>query len=344
MHVRKIKLKSGMAHQVIYWENKKKRYKYFGPKISENHVNAWVKNKDKELAYQRAGMEKFYEHEKYSKLTIEEFIEWYKNEKRGLVKKSTIERNILALKNLMKLIGEEFDFQKIKIEDIKNFIKHKLEKNYLRSGINREIGELRVVFNFAVANKIIPQSPLDGIKLLNIPKKAQQVLTEKEISCYEKTLDSETMKIAFKIIRYTGCRRRSIARGYDWEDILKWEDIDLDNGIMKIIQKGGHELIIPIHRELLAFLRMKYHGQSGPVINVHADTISAEFSKAFKKAGIKKDVRPVHVLRHSAATKLLEAGVDIKLISRILGHTKITTTENYTHPSINALRKPVNKL
>ena len=75
-----------------------------------------------------------------------------------------------------------------------------------------------------------------------------------------------------------------------------------------------------------------------------ADTISHRFSIAFKKAGIKKDVRPVHVLRHSAATKLIETGAGITLVSKILGHTKITTTQIYTHPSMEVLRKEIDKL
>ena len=83
---------------------------------------------------------------------------------------------------------------------------------------------------------------------------------------------------------------------------------------------------------------------TGRVIPCHATTLSREFNKAFIRAGIQKDIRPSHGLRHYGATKLIEAGVSIKLVSEILGHTQVSTTERYTHPDVDSLRDGIEYL
>jgi integrase/recombinase XerD len=59
--------------------------------------------------------------------------------------------------------------------------------------------------------------------------------------------------------------------------------------------------------------------------------------KAARNAGIVRRITP-HMLRHSAATQLIESGVDIRYVQRLLGHSSLSTTEIYTHVSDSALR------
>ena len=66
----------------------------------------------------------------------------------------------------------------------------------------------------------------------------------------------------------------------------------------------------------------------------------SRLAKAAREAGLSARVTP-HMLRHTAATQLIERGVDIRYIQRLLGHASLTTTEIYTHVSDRALKRVV---
>ena len=66
----------------------------------------------------------------------------------------------------------------------------------------------------------------------------------------------------------------------------------------------------------------------------------SRLAKAASDASLRVKVTP-HMLRHTAATQLIEAGVDIRYIQRLLGHASLATTEIYTHVSDRALRRVV---
>lgn len=344
MNVRKIKLKSGTAHQVTYCVKGKRRYQYFGPLIPERIVKAWVAEKSREIAYHKAGLSDMYGSVKNAGILLTDFIAFLRDKRRGYIKQSTIIRNEIVLKSLHAVTGD-IPLVDIAADHIDLFVKSRLDAGFQRSGINRYLSQLRTVLRIAAKEKMISNVP--DIKFLSVPKRETQVLSDEELAQYEAELKNDVLVRAFRIIRYTGCRRRSLARGYDWTDVLQWDDIDFDGGLIKIIQKGSHEIIIPIHRELFAFLKMEHKrlgSPSGPVIPIHSDTISHEFCKAFKRAGIKKEIRAVHGLRHSAATKLFEAGASIDLIAKILGHTDTETTRLYIHTSPEHLRPTIETL
>ena len=130
---------------------------------------------------------------------------------------------------------------------------------------------------------------------------------------------------------------------------LRWNDIDFDNAVIKVRQKGGRENIKPMSRWLVkelkalrkaatteyVFQSLRAQGQAKPF-----NTIRKGLARAVEAAGITKRVYP-HLIRHSIATHLLGGGTDLRTIQHLLGHTSVETTQWYTHVQTEHTRKAI---
>lgn len=131
------------------------------------------------------------------------------------------------------------------------------------------------------------------------------------------------------------------------------DDIDLHSRSIKVLGKGRRErrvfltnswlteltgIYMQVRDELsLAHTRFLFNLVYNPLT---AQAMRSRLSKTACAAGLRGHVTP-HMLRHTAATQLIEAGVDIRYIQRLLGHVSLATTELYTHVSDTSLRRVV---
>jgi site-specific recombinase XerD len=134
---------------------------------------------------------------------------------------------------------------------------------------------------------------------------------------------------------------------------IKCQDVDLPSCSVRIVGKGRRERQVYLTNEWIQGLTRAYletrerlgiqHCQL--LFNSRHDPLTpaamrSRLVKAARGAGLDARVTP-HMLRHTAATQLIEAGVDIRYIQRLLGHASLSTTEIYTHVSDGALRRVV---
>ncbi len=130
-------------------------------------------------------------------------------------------------------------------------------------------------------------------------------------------------------------------------------DLDLQALSVRILGKGRRERQVFLPNTWLVSLTRTYLRVRGELGISHAQLLfnasydplttqamRSRLGKAADAAGLNLRITP-HMLRHTAATQLIEAGVDIRYIQRLLGHASLTTTELYTHVSDEALRRVV---
>ena len=139
---------------------------------------------------------------------------------------------------------------------------------------------------------------------------------------------------------YRGCLQMMYSCGLRLGEAVKIEitDIDKSSGNLTVIGKGNRQRLLPIPPSTLQSIRTLWTSHRHPQYlfpnrygKTHVSDSSARiaFKQAAKSLEI-KDVTP-HVLRHSFATRLLENGVDVRVVQMLLGHRSINSTEIYTH-------------
>jgi site-specific recombinase XerD len=134
---------------------------------------------------------------------------------------------------------------------------------------------------------------------------------------------------------------------------IRCDDIDLRGGSVRLLGKGRRERHVFLPNEWITDLTAAYLRTRADLCPAHPQLLfglrrqplstaamRSRLAKAARAAGLETRVTP-HMLRHTAATQLIEAGVDIRYIQRLLGHASLTTTEIYTHVSDSALKHVV---
>jgi integrase/recombinase XerC len=139
---------------------------------------------------------------------------------------------------------------------------------------------------------------------------------------------------------------------------LDMRSVDFDQRLVRVIGKGNKERIVPVGKEAVKAvrrylesaqpLRKKADAETGPLfINARGGRLSTRsvaniVKKYGKEGGLMLDISP-HALRHTFATHLLDGGADLRSVQELLGHASLSTTQKYTHVSLDKLMEVYDK-
>jgi len=226
--------------------------------------------------------------------------------------------------------------EEITDDDIKEFLASKISDDSLS---NSSIALIKASLKFFYTDMLGKNMSL--IKTPKTSKKLPVVLTRKEIKDLIDNTENIKHRLLIEFLYSTGLRLSECIN-------LQYSDLDLNDGTGWVrLGKGAKDRIFIISeifkRDLLGYIEKTEAEGKGYIFSVngrkmssrgieHAIKISAE------RAGIDKPVH-VHTLRHSFATHLLENGVDIRKIQKLLGHSNLQTTQIYTQVSSEEIKK-----
>lgn len=137
---------------------------------------------------------------------------------------------------------------------------------------------------------------------------------------------------------YSGMRRGEMLK-------LKWQDIDFDRGFIELVDpKGGPSQKIPLNLSARKLLKNHIHTGSDYVFSGRGGkrrkSIAVPVNRIKKAAGLPKNFRPLHGLRHAFASMLASSGqVDLYTLSKLLTHKDVKMTQRYAHLRDDALKK-----
>jgi integrase/recombinase XerD len=230
----------------------------------------------------------------------------------------------------------------------------RLHDTYKPKSVKRKIASIKAFFHYLELEEIIDLNPFHKIQIKykepfilpkTIPLKNIETIISFSYLNYKNAHTSYSQKVALRnalileLLFATGMRISELCS-------LKIEQIDLTEYIIKIYGKGSKERLIQICNHNVQKLLHNYIKERGKERNddylfinrlnnrLSEQSVRNMITNYAKQAGISLHITP-HMFRHSFATLLLEEDVDIRYIQQMLGHSSITTTQIYTHTSIN---------
>ncbi len=214
------------------------------------------------------------------------------------------------------------------------------------------LAALRSFYRWAVERELLAESPTTNIRPPRVttppPRPLsldeQQLLLSSIASC-PAGMRGEThrrYKLACYLMLYSGLRLSEAAD-------LRWKDCDINNTTAQIVVvdgKGGKSRAVPIHERLLSMLQDEFAitapEQSDRVLQLETTSMAHIFYRWLPRLGV-QGVH-AHRLRHTFATRLLEAGTDIRTIQILMGHESIETTQRYLSVSSQMSRSAIARL
>ena len=300
------------------------------------------------------------------KKTIREIAEAWKEYKRPYVKQSTMAAYVLILEN--HVLPEFGDNDSLHEHDVQAFVLKKIEYGLSAKSVKDILIVLKMVMKFGVKNEWMNHYEWDIKFPVNSQPKELEVLS---VANHKKILDYVQhnftfMSLGIYISLSTGLRIGEICA-------LKWSDINVADGTITVQrtieriymvegEKKHTQLVIntpktvnscreiPISKELLAMVKpMKkvVNADFYVLTNEDKPTEPRTYRNYYNRLMEKLDIPKLkyHGLRHSFATRCIEAGCDYKTVSVLLGHSNISTTLNlYVHPNMEQKKRCINKM
>lgn len=238
---------------------------------------------------------------------------------------------------------------------IRAFVMHLTELNKSEKTVNRKLSALRSFFKYLIREKCITVNPIEQIHSLKQNKQVLIPFTEEELNdllnnddLFPDTFEGCRDRLMLDMLYQTGIRRAELIG-------LKEKDVDTISLSIKVLGKRNKERIIPISSFLLediqAYDQRKQNEITLQCTNVfvtekgkplYDNLVYLKVKHYLSLISVKQKKSP-HMLRHSFATHMLDSGADLNAVKDILGHSSLSSTQIYTHGSIENLKKVFNK-
>lgn len=246
------------------------------------------------------------------------------------------------------------DFSDVRHTHVRSWMVDLMQKGFSSKSINRKISALRSYFKYLLKKEALIKNPMTKVISPKVPKRLPKVIREESM---KSLLDASEVNSTFIELRDRLIVEVLYATGMRRAELIHLQDADIlfDRAQIKVLGKGNKERLVPVSEKLLGAiqnyklmreaefgfktLRLFVTNAGKPlypkmVYNLVKKSISAYSSS---------EKRSPHVLRHSFATHMANAGADLNSIKEILGHSSLASTQVYMHNTIERLKNVYEK-
>ena len=238
----------------------------------------------------------------------------------------------------------------VAMEDILTYLVT-IQKNHSARTVARRLSSLKCFYAWLEREGRVKQNPVSRIDTPRLGRPLPNSLSEFEVSTLLNAPDTEQVlglrdKTMLELLYATGLRVSELV-------MLMRQQVNLRQGLVRVIGKGNKERVVPIGEEATLWLDKYLHFARGKLLNQSmSDALFlSQRGKAMTRqtfwymikryaviAGIEKPLSP-HVIRHAFATHLVNHGADLRVVQMLLGHRNISTTQIYTHVARERLKR-----
>ena len=240
---------------------------------------------------------------------------------------------------------------KINRNDIRKFLAEEYDNGYSSKTVARRLATIKSYFKYLVKTELIQENISIHINSPKVPKKLPNFVDKNLIDTLMKTPSLDTHigirdRAVLELFYSTGMRLSELVN-------MNIGDFEINKKLIRVIGKGNKERMIPYGRTaenaIKNYLKIRNISLNPAFANkplfvnnsdkrISKRTIQRRMNNYIKLVADGKRIGP-HLLRHTFATHLLDNGADIRAVKDLLGHSSLSSTQIYTHVSIEKLKK-----
>jgi site-specific recombinase XerD len=279
---------------------------------------------------------------------VEEFLSYLANER------NASPRTLKAYRQALTICRAETkrSWKKCNADDFRDYLFALMKRGQARSYVRLQFSALRSFYQFLAARKRLRHNPVREVQMPKIEKKLPLVLTRQQI---EELLSAPTRKTKNRAapvwmpLRDVAIMELFYSSGLRLSELAALDVADLDpyTESVRVFGKGRRERVCPVGLpalETISRYRAAANVHTGPLfINKARKRMSSRSIWLVLKRYVRHTSIPIsispHKLRHSFATHMLDRGADLRSVQALLGHASLSTTQIYTHVTVERLKK-----
>ena len=240
----------------------------------------------------------------------------------------------------------QIDWSELKPDSVRAHVAGEFRNGLSGVSLAKRLSAIRSFYRWLLREGRAKVNPADGLRAPKSPRKLPNVLDVDEMKALlDHGGSADTLgardRAMFELLYSSALRVSELCA-------LRWSDVDFGQGLVRVVGKGSKTRVVPFGAKAAAALRDWQTQHVGPHASpvfadkhgapVSTNTVRARLKRFAQSAGVWKRVHP-HLLRHSAASHLLESSANLRAVQEMLGHADIGTTQIYTHLDFQHLAK-----
>ncbi len=286
---------------------------------------------------------------------IDAFAQYLANERRSSPRTvETYIRDLRSFRDFLREQGLPLDARELDIVALRGFLGSLFRTNQA-STMKKKVSAIRSFFKFLLKRHLIDQNPASGLRSPKIAKSLPRFLTVDQAFRVMDAPPKEEKRAKPLMVRDQAMLETLYGTGVRVGELagMNVDHCDFSESSVRVLGKGGKERIVPLGKSSVEALQLYLPARRGLLVKAkEGDADALWLSRNGRRLSVRQvqnivrrhgtlgagrgDLHP-HAMRHTCATHLLDAGADLRSIQELLGHSSLSTTQRYTHVSVDRL-------